>query len=43
LREQELRRQIDEFVKDDKRQVLEFPKSLNSWERQVIHAYCDSI
>ena len=43
LRERELHKQIDNFMLDQSKTKLEFSKTLNSWERQVIHAYCETI
>jgi hypothetical protein len=32
-RENSLKEQIDEFVKDKEQETMDFPKTLNSWER----------
>ena len=43
IRERELQFVIDEFMADTTKKVHNFPASLNSWERQVVHAYCELI
>ena len=43
IREIELHREIDKFMEDKLQGSLSFPSTLNSWERQVIHAYCEVI
>jgi predicted RNA-binding protein Jag len=30
-------------MQDKTQEKMEFPSTLNSWERQVIHAYCEII
>lgn len=40
-RERELHKEIDAFMRDPSHKTKSFPNNLNSWERQVVHAYCE--
>ncbi|CDW76925.1 dna-binding protein smubp-2 [Stylonychia lemnae] len=41
IREQELHAIIDDFFSEPNVVAYNFPSTLNGWERQVVHAYCE--
>ena len=43
MRRKEFTKQLTEFIKDPKREKIDFPATLNAFERALIHEIADEL